>query len=397
MATKPTKPTIDFEASLHEGGMPVTEEQARAEFDTIVKQEGLITNTSKMSPFWRLITAIVTAPVMWLKDILVTAVMPSMYLATASGVFVDLFAWALNLERKKASATVGLITFIKTDSSVAITIPAGTLIQTERINDKVYAVAVNSDTVIPAGIASLDIATTATKPGTAYNLAPGYYRILPKEISGIASVENRDNWLSTPGADVESDDDLRDRCRNQYNLVGSYHVDAVYRGMIAAVAGLSTDRIFFEHDAPRGPGTANAFLLLDTGVPSASFVEKVNDHINGQGYHGHGDDMQCFPIPETQHNLTVHAWYFSTLNLDDDEQAVLKNKITDVVRCAFRDNADYQVSKTWPHSRFSFSRLGEELHLLLPELESVVFSLPDIISGLNIPRLDALSVELTSG
>lgn len=392
-----TKPTIDFEASLHEGGMPVTEEQARAEFDAIVKQEGLITNTSKMSPFWRLITAIVTAPVMWLKDALVTAIMPSMYLATAAGAFVDLFAWALNLERKTATATAGLITFIKTDASVAITIPAGTLIQTERINDKVYAVAVNVDTVIPAGVAFQDIAVTATKPGTAYNLAPGYYRILQKEISGIASVENRDNWLSTPGADVESDDDLRDRCRNQYNLVGSYHVDAVYRGMIAAVAGLSTDRIFFEHDAPRGPGTANAFLLLDTGVPSASFVEKVNDHINGQGYHGHGDDMQCFPIPETHHDLTVEAWYFSTLNLDDDEQAELKKKITNVVRCAFRDNADYQVTKSWPHSRFSFSRLGEELHLLLPELESLKFSLPDIISGLNIPSLDALHVELTSG
>lgn len=392
-----TKPTIDFEASLHEGGMPVTEEQARAEFDAIVKQEGLITNTSKMSPFWRLITAIVTAPVMWLKDALVTAVMPSMYLATAAGAFVDLFAWALNLERKTATATAGLITFIKTDASVAITIPTGTLIQTERINDKVYAVAVNVDTIIPAGVALQDIAVTATKPGTAYNLAPGYYRILPKEISGIASVENRDNWLSTPGADVESDDDLRDRCRNQYNLVGSYHVDAVYRGMIAAVAGLSTDRIFFEHDAPRGPGTANAFLLLDTGVPSASFVEKVNDHINGQGFHGHGDDMQCFPIPETHHDLTVEAWYFSTLNLDDDEQAELKKKITNVVRCAFRDNADYQVTKSWPHSRFSFSRLGEELHLLLPELESLKFSLPDIISGLNIPRLDALHVELTSG
>lgn len=392
-----TKPNIDFEASLHEGGMPVTEEQVRAEFDAIVKQEGLITNTSKMSPFWRLITAIVTAPVMWLKAVLVATVMPNMYLATASGIFVDMFAWALNLERKKPTATAGLITFFKVDSSVAITIPAGTLIQTERINDNVYAVAVNVDTVIPAGAASMAIAVTATKPGTAYNLAPGYYRILPKEISGIASVENLDNWLMTPGADVESDDDLRDRCRNQYNLVGSYHVDAVYRGMIAAVAGLSTDRIFFEHDAPRGPGTANAFLLLDTGVPSESFVKKVNDHINGQGYHGHGDDMQCFPIPETQHDLTVTAWYFSTLNLDEDEQTALKNKITDVVRCAFRDNADYQVTKPWPHSRFSFSRLGEELHLLLPELESVTFSLPDIISGLNIPRLDALNVELTSG
>ncbi|HGM5489904.1 TPA: baseplate J/gp47 family protein [Serratia fonticola] len=392
-----TKPNIDFEASLREGGMPVTEDQVRAEFDAIVKEEGLTTNTSKQSPFWRLISAIVSAPVMWLKNILVATVMPNMYLATASGPFVDLFAWALNLSRKEATYTAGLITFFKGDMSVAITIPAGTLIQTERINNTVYAVAVNADTVIPAGVNSLAIAVTATAPGTAFNLAPGYYRILPKEISGIASVENADNWLTSPGADLESDDDLRDRSRNQFNLVGSYHVDAVYRSMIATVAGLSTDRIFFEHDAPRGPGTANAFLLLDTGVPSDAFVEKVNDHINNQGFHGHGDDMQCFPIPETHHDLTVRAWYFSTLNLDDDEQAELKRKITDVVRSAFRDNADYAVTRTWPHNRFSFSRLGEELHLLFPELESVTFSVPDIISGLSVPRLDVLSVELTSG
>lgn len=193
-----TKPNIDFEASLREGGMPVTEDQVRAEFDAIVKEEGLITNTSKMSPFWRLISAIVSAPVMWLKNILVATVMPNMYLATASGPFVDLFAWALNLSRKEATYTAGLITFFKGDMSVAITIPAGTLIQTERINNTVYAVAVNADTVIPAGVNSQAIAVTATAPGTAFNLAPGYYRILPKEISGIASVENADNWLTSP-------------------------------------------------------------------------------------------------------------------------------------------------------------------------------------------------------
>lgn len=57
------KPTADYERILADNGMPVTEEQARAEFEAIVKDEGLITNTSRMSPFWRLITAITTKPV----------------------------------------------------------------------------------------------------------------------------------------------------------------------------------------------------------------------------------------------------------------------------------------------------------------------------------------------
>ena len=49
------------------------EEAVRTRFNAIAAQEGLITNTSRMSPFWRLITAIVTAPVMWLKDALISS------------------------------------------------------------------------------------------------------------------------------------------------------------------------------------------------------------------------------------------------------------------------------------------------------------------------------------
>lgn len=145
----------------------------------------------------------------------------------------------------------------------------------------------------------------AESAGGAYNLAPGYFRILPVAITGIDRVQNEDNWLLIPGANAENDQELRDRCRNQYNLVGNYHTDAVYRGMIANVVGLSIERIFFLHDAPRGAGTANAYLLLDSGVTSLPFIDKVNDYINAQGHHGHGDDMQCFAMPETQHTLKI--------------------------------------------------------------------------------------------
>jgi uncharacterized phage protein gp47/JayE len=63
-------------------------------------------------------------------------------------------------------------------------------------------------------------------------------------VAGISRVVNDEDWLITPGADEESDDELRERCRNQFNLVGNYHTDAVYRSMISGVAGLSIDRIF---------------------------------------------------------------------------------------------------------------------------------------------------------
>ncbi|HCP9864524.1 TPA: baseplate J/gp47 family protein, partial [Escherichia coli] len=132
------KPQADYEKILADNGMPVTEEQARAEFEAIVQSEGLITNTSRMSPFWRLITAIVTRPVMWLKDALVNVVMKNLFLATAEGFFLDIFAWAVNLTRKEATPASGVIRFIKSDISRPVTVPADTLIQTERINGVIY-------------------------------------------------------------------------------------------------------------------------------------------------------------------------------------------------------------------------------------------------------------------
>lgn len=388
------KPQVDFEEVVKDSGMPTTEDEVRTRFDAVVADEGLITNTSRMSPFWRLITAIVTAPVMWLKDALVAVVMPGMFVATATGQMLRLLAWAVNVTPKPASAAEGVIRFFKDDVKQVVTVKAGTVIQTERINGKVYAVATVADVTIPSGTSSALLAVKATGTGGAYNLAPGYYRILPVAVDGISHVASEENWLTVPGADEESDDELRERCRNQFNLVGNYHTDAVYRSMIAGVAGLSIDRIFFEHEAPRGPGTANAYLLLDSGVASDPFINAVNDYINTQGHHGHGDDMQCFAMPETRHELVVTVWVKNLSNLEQEQQDNLRKNIENLIRCAFRENTDYDVKKTWPYARFSFSQLGREIHKTFPDTDSLEFSLKDITSELSVPRLSSLKVDL---
>ncbi|WP_145482133.1 baseplate J/gp47 family protein [Yersinia rohdei] len=387
------RPNPDYKAILADQGMPTTETQVHTEFEKVVEGEKLVTNTSNMAPFWRLIKAIVTAPVMWLIDALVNTVMANLFLATASGAFVDLFAWAVNLSRKEASTAQGVIRFTKNTVSAEITVPAGTLIQTERINGTVYKLVTLADTVIPAGVSGALIAVNAESAGSGHNLAPGYFRILPVAVSGIASAVNEDNWLITPGADTEEDDDLRDRVRNQFNLPGQYHIDAVYRGLIAGIAGLTTDRIFFLHDAPRGPGTANVYLLLDSGIVSQPFIDTVNDYVMSQGNHGHGDDVLCLPLPEVTYDLTVTLHFFDNSNLDDEQRAALLANIRNLIGCAFRENADYSVQKTWPHSRFSMSRLGEELHAHFSEIESLTFSQPDIINALSIPRLGVLTLD----
>lgn len=388
------KPQVDFDELVNESGMPATPAEARTRFDAIVAEEGIITNTSRMSPFWRLITAIVTTPVMWLRDVLINTVLVNMFVATASGQLLRLLAWAVNVTVKPATAAEGVIRFSKASPAATVTVKAGTLVQTERINGTVYRLAVTKDFTIAAGTASALVPVRAEGTGGAYNLAPGYYRILPVAVAGISQAVSEEDWLTTPGADEESDDELRERCRNQFNLVGNYHTDAVYRSMIAGIAGLSIDRIFFEHDAPRGPGTANAYLLLDSGVISDPFIARVNDYINTQGHHGHGDDMQCFPLPETTHELDVVLYVPDPASLSIDEYSALKSGVENLVRSAFRENTDYDVKRTWPYGRFSFSNLGREIHRTFTVVDSVTFSLRDIVSDLNVPRLSRLSVSI---
>jgi len=388
------KPKVDFGKVLQDAGMPVTEEAVTAEFNSRVKSEGFITNTSRMSPFWRLVTALITTPVMWIISALINVVMTNMFVATATGPLLRLLAWGLNVTPKPASEALGVVRFTKSSASQVVTVPAGTVVQTERINGVIYQLAVTANTIIPANVRSALIPVQATGAGAAWNLAPGYYRILPVAVSGIASAVNEDDWLTQPGGNDESDDELRERCRNQFNLVGNYHTDAIYRSMIASVAALSVDRVFFEHDAPRGPGTANAYLLLDSGQTSEPFIDAVNDFINTQGHHGHGDDMQCMAMPETKHDLTATVYVVNLANLSAEGQAALKGDVESLIRCAFRENTAWDVVKTWPYSRFSFSQLGRELHEMLESVDSVEFSIKDITSQLEVPRLKSLSVEL---
>lgn len=286
----------------------------------------------------------------------------------------------------------GFIHVLAADSESGAWVDA---VKAAQVSCSVEGVVLSDDVAAKEQItASALLPVKATGTGGAYNLAPGYYRILPVAVDGISHVASEENWLTVPGADEESDDELRERCRNQFNLVGNYHTDAVYRSMIAGVAGLSIDRIFFEHEAPRGPGTANAYLLLDSGVASAPFVDAVNDYINTQGHHGHGDDMQCYAMPETLHDLAVTVWVRNLNNISDDEQKRLKDGIENLIRCAFRENTDYDVRRTWPYSRFSFSQLGREIHKNFPVTESLNFSLDDIASELNVPRLKSLVVSI---
>lgn len=381
-----------FENMLKEAGVPTTEEEMETQWKQINEDEGsLITNDSKWSPFWRLISSIVTAPCRQLVSLLVGTALPNLFLKYASGAWLNVYAWGVEIERKASTSAQGVVVFTRETSAGELTIPSGTVIESPTLAGYVYRVVVTTDTTCPDGTLTFSAPVQAEQAGSAYNLGPGYYSILASLIPGVASVTNASDWLTTPGADEETDEELRLRARNQFSAVGQYHHDAAYKACIAEYAGIRTDYLYFEHDGPRGPGTANCFIIQDTGAPPQEFVDNINAYVRDSGNHGHGDDMICYPMPETSYDLGVTV--FPVANLSNTRTAALLQGVEDRIRCAFRENTDFDMTKTWPHSRFSLSQLDKDLHSGLSDLLSVEFDRTgDIVSAMDLPILGTLTI-----
>jgi uncharacterized phage protein gp47/JayE len=375
-------------------GIPATQAEMQAKWDALNAAENVkIANDSNWSPFWRLISAIVTTPAQWLVDLLINYALPNAFLRDATGSWLELLAWAVDVERKVATKTTGQVLITKENSAVETVIPAGIFVSTNPINGVVYRVMTTEQTTLPSGVLSDLVPVVAEIAGAGHNLGPGYFSVLPEQITGVLSVSNTSDWILVAGADAESDESLRLRCRNQFSAVGQYHHDAAYRADISLFAGIQTDYVWFEHGAPRGAGSANAYIMIDSGAPSQEFVDSINDYITTQGNHGHGDDLLCMPIPLTPYPLVATVYYDSFLPAD--RQAALQTEVTNIIRYAFRENQNYTgITRTMPFARLSFSKLSDELHERLPDLKSIAFSLADIVSAMELATLESLTVGL---
>ncbi|MDD1010634.1 baseplate J/gp47 family protein [Pseudomonas shahriarae] len=386
---------VDFKQALADAGIPTTDAGLRQAWEAEVSAQGSkLSNTSAYSPFWRVVTALVTKPVLWILDFFVATVLPNFFVKTAVDSWLDMLAWAVNVERKGATKAQGVLLFTRTAPGGAMEVPARTVVQSAAINGHIYQLVTTTPGLFTDGLMQLQIPVEAIETGSGFNLAPGYYAILPEPLPGIAQVVNADGWLTTPGADPEPNEDLRLRTRNQFSAVNQWHTDAVYRAMISAFPGVSPDGVYFQHGAPRGPGSANAFVLFEADVPAAAFLEQINAHIRDSGNHGHGDDLLVMVMPETQHDVSIQIWPRAYLTAE--QLQALEEGVAQFIRAAFRESStsDYQPTRTHPQSRFSFSRLGEELHQQFAGIESLDFANVDIVSELNIPRIRSLQVHL---
>lgn len=393
------RPTADFIDILTQSKVPVTEAALNEALKSEVQAAGSsLANDSQMSPFWRWVRSAVVTPVVWMiRTLLAGHIMPNMFVATSERWALELKAWEYNLTPKNATKTVGVMTLTKTSAADKVTINEGAVIQTLPIDGVTYKVLVTQTTVIEAGQSAGKVPVQAEHAGAAYNLPAGYFNILPQGIAGIASAVNEPDWVTTLGADEETDEELALRIQNAFTSSGEWHIDDVYRSMIASVAGIRSDHIFFENTGDITPGTANAYVLMEVGPTPQDIINQLNHYVMQEGHHGHGDVLTCVAIPESEHTIVAQVVF--NHNLSDQQKVNELLEVEDRIRASFRETAGYSdMTRARPNSRFSVSQLDTEIHNAMPNVASVRMSVDgqvqqDIVSLIRQPRIKSLTVK----
>ena len=376
--------------------LPATEEEALAKLRADLQAQGSrIANTSPFSPFFRLLGALLAQPVLFVRGLILDTVLPGQFVKTASGDLLDTLADGLDEQRKPATKASGLLTFYRDNPTGDLAIPAGTGVESPPIEGVVYRLVTTAAGLIPEGSLSAQVPAEAELPGAAWNLGDGYYAILSGTVPGITAVANAAGWLTTPGTDTERDDDLRERLRLKWRRQSGWHTADTYRSLISDVTGISPEDVYFDLSAPRGPGSADAYILTASGIPPAELVAAANAHINDAGNHGLGDDLQVKAMPALVVDIALTVTAESTLIAAD--KAALQVAVEDLIRAAFRESTAYPaVPRVAPYERVSRSSLSGHIHRELTGLVAVDWTAPaaDPQPSLALPVLGTLSVTV---
>lgn len=376
-------------------GLPADEAAAKAQLRGDLQAQGSrIANTSPFSPFFLLLGIVFAGPVLYLRDLVVSTILPGLFVKTATGALLDTLAYGYDEVRKPAVKAEGRITFVRDGTTGDLAIPVGTLVASPPIEGVIYRMITAEEGVIPEGETSAEVAAVAESPGAAFNLGDGYYNLLPEDVPGIVQVTNAAGWLDTPGADTESDDAFRERLRLKWQRASGWHTQDTYRSVIADATGIDPADVYFDLSAPRGPGSADAYICTATGLPAAALVAAANDRVNTDGYHGLGDDLQVQAIPALPVEVEIQITALATAT--EDDRTAIGQGVADLIRAAFRQSSAYPtVPRVAPFKRVSRSALSRQIHEAFPLVEAVDWLAPaaDPQPNMELPVIRAATLD----
>lgn len=262
---------------------------------------------------------------------------------TAEEQYLDRWASIFGVKRKAATKASGTIEFSYSGSQV--TIPVGTVLQSEDSVRYKTTSAVDSD-----GIASVE----AVEAGDEGNQTAGDVLTLTSPIEGVLSEAEIIGLAG--GADAEDDESLRARLLSKARETANGGTKADYVQWALEVPGITRAWCFPEGS---GIGTVDVYVVCDDAasiVPDEAMLQKVQDYIDSKR-------------PVTAH-LTVSAptllevpiTISGLLPATDAVKEAVKEELTEL----FKQEAEPGTRIYLSHIRASISAaMGEEDHTLV--------------------------------
>lgn len=206
------------------------------------------------------------------------------------------------LPAQPARTTVRLNFATALDAS--LTVPAGTRVE----SSAGIQFATAADTVVAAGVATVDLAVLAVEPGTDGNgLLPAQITALVDELSvDVNAVVGLD--ITAGGSDEETDDRLRVRIMNGPEAFSVGGPAASYRERAMAV---HQDIVAVGVGSPE-PGLVALYPLMKTGLPTAALLDDVAIACSDEKFRPLSDTVQVLQPVEYAFTLSARLELYDT-------------------------------------------------------------------------------------
>lgn len=246
-------------------------------FNRLKTAGSLITNLTVGGPFRTLVELCMQG----ISDLhtLLLAVVPQGFAEHATGKWLDMKCKDIDLVRKAATKTAGVVTFSRQVSGPAVTIPSGTVVKTDPMTDGEPLRFVTTQTVVlPAGNLSASVPVQAEFPGAKYNVADGAIKYMVTFVAGIDSVTNAAGWRTSEGADDETDDALRQRYVLKWSELSFGGTKQAYASWALQVAGVVDVAVVAP--SARAQGAVDVIIMGTAGAPTQALIDSVTSYID---------------------------------------------------------------------------------------------------------------------
>ncbi len=288
---------------------------------------------------------------LWQLYRLLMSSLPEAFPETATADWLDLHADQIVVPRREATKALGLVAFCRSEASAAtggnVPIPAGRIVRTKPDGQGiVYRYVTTADAVLPAGSVQVLVPVEAEEYGRGANATAGQICELVTTVSGVESVTNAADWLTSEGADTETDASLQKR----YVLKWQANQGLTkygYESWALEITGVIAAAILDQH--PRGQGTVDVVVKGAAGMPTTALLDKVRARVAEDAPQ---NDDWLVKAP-----TAVPVAIVATLEIVSGTEALILAEAEQRIRALFEDPSDVagitalQIGEDLPRDR----------------------------------------------